>query len=659
MPQERFTIDNFDRGIIKRMDSGDIPYNAAIDSLNIDGDASDGELKGLPVAVTKTLGTTPASPSNLPSNLISGRLFEWIKTKDAKWNLVYADNGYLNIAKDFYGTAPDSHFGATAVATTATSMVVHNEEVRVANGVSTGIPTIPQWVGYCDYGQFGGSVLGWNSLSSVLFQVDPFAFGSDITISATAHSGTKVFDSAKIYYYTLTQVYDGLQESPIASRKTGGGASNYYDASASDADYVAILIQQTVATMPKRVTSIKLYRKEVDKTTGEESLWRLQKVFDTTKTVAYVDRAGSNQSWTGTTDKQITYLDNNTDILDSYESQTDIPETLASSDVYYSLNCHLNNYHFVANCVKTGIPEAAFLMFRSKQYSYDMFDWTADYLKLPTIPTALKAFNGKIWAFDENNIYRINPDGLYIEDITSGIGCLSQRSITITDYGMFWCDYKNAYMYDGQQIIPIGDAVRSDITSTTDWTGYAKSYTIGVQDKCPIVVFHAPKNMVMFIVPYHDPSTGRGRAWFYNVMKKRWDASSYLTECGGTSTGYGAFSGRNGEVYIANGSTLEEVFGGTNKRAWNWTSGALGFDAPSLDKIFYRPIMDSTTVTVTPVITYGKNRATPSSSLTTGEFISGGSYEKGKLLQLKITESTGYNNVVYSLSIILRKLYEL
>lgn len=655
MPQERFTIDNFDRGIIKRMDSGDIPYNAAIDSLNIDGDASDGELKGLPVAVTKTLGTTPASPSNLPSNLISGRLFEWIKTKDAKWNLVYADNGYLNIAKDFYGTAPDSHFGATAVATTATSMVVHNEEVRVANGVSTGIPTIPQWAGYCDYEQFGtAGSYGWLIDNAGLARP---VYTTNYEIGAVGHAGTSAFDSSYQYEYILSFVYDGVQESPLGTAQTN------WSMSGTNTDYVTITITlKNVANINKRVTAVKLYRREknlLSTDTPFSTLWRLQKVFDTTKTVAYVDRAGLSQSWTGTTDKQITYLDNNTDILDSYESQTGIPETLASSDVYYSLNCHLNNYHFVANCVKTGIPEAAFLMFRSKQYRYDMFDWTADYLKLPTIPTALKAFNGKIWAFDENNIYRINPDGLYIEDITSGIGCLSQRSITITDYGMFWCDYKNAYMYDEQQIIPIGDAVRSDITSTTDWTGYAKSYTIGVQDKCPIVVFHAPKNMVMFIVPYHDLLTGRGRAWFYNVMKKRWDASSYLTECGGTSTGYGAFSGRNGEVYIANGSTLEEVFGGTNKRAWNWTSGALGFDAPSLDKIFYRPIMDSTTVTVTPVITYGKNRATPSSSLTTGEFISGGSYEKGKLLQLKITESTGYNNVVYSLSIILRKLYEL
>ena len=79
----------------------------------------------------------------------------------------------------------------------------------------------------------------------------------------------------------------------------------------------------------------------------------------------------------------------------------------------------------------------------------------------------------------------------------------------------------------------------------------------------------------------------------------------------------------------------------------------------SINKIFYRPTIDGTSIISAPILTYGKDRATPTSPLTTGEFISGGNFEEGKLLQVKITEATGYGNSIYSLSITLRKTFEL
>ncbi|KKS58933.1 MAG: hypothetical protein UV26_C0034G0005 [candidate division WWE3 bacterium GW2011_GWF2_42_42] len=563
-----------DRLPINRADAEDIPDNAASDSNNIDGDAPEGYLQAIPTALTKS------NSNNLAQ---SSRLFSWIKTKNSKWHLVHVDSANINVMVDFYATTPTA--GITPLACVATSMVEHNEEVHVAVGTATiGTPTAPNWTGYCDYGQFGGATLEWKSLSAVLTR--PVST-SNYLVGLAGHTVTPPavtpFLADKIYHYNVSFVYDGVQESPMGAGYQSFSISTY----GANPDYVTVTITlYAVASLNPRVTGVKLYRREADPSTGlPTTLYRLQQEFNTTTSVAYVDRLGANQSWTGTTDKVITYVDNNTDVLSSYEEQTGIAETLISSDVYYTLNTDLNGFHFVAGCLKTGLPDASMMMFRSKQYRYDMFNWTNDHFKLPTVPTAMKAFNGKIWVFDENNTYRINPDGIYNEDTTSGIGCLSQRSIITTDYGMFWCDDKNAYWHDGEKIIPIGNAIKTDFGATAQWSGFACNYARGSQFLTTCVVFHAPKNYVLFIVPDHTGAVSN--VWAFHVQRQRWDKWLSFTQCGVTTSGFGAFSGRGGEVYVSTGvpsggsGLLVEALNGATWRSFYWTSKVFDFGQPA------------------------------------------------------------------------------
>ena len=51
--RERFAITDFNSGIINRADAEDILENTAIDSNNIDGDAPEGQLQAIPIALTK------------------------------------------------------------------------------------------------------------------------------------------------------------------------------------------------------------------------------------------------------------------------------------------------------------------------------------------------------------------------------------------------------------------------------------------------------------------------------------------------------------------------------------------------------------------------------------------------------------------------------
>jgi hypothetical protein len=129
LSQERFAITDFNSGIITRADAEDIPDNAASDSNNIDGDSQEGILQAISTSSVKSNSLATAS-----------RLFEWIKTSDAKYNLVHiahSTSSTIKVLTDFYGTPGDS---GISVATSATSMVSHNEEVHIANGNNGGSP---------------------------------------------------------------------------------------------------------------------------------------------------------------------------------------------------------------------------------------------------------------------------------------------------------------------------------------------------------------------------------------------------------------------------------------------------------------------------------------------------------------------------------------
>lgn len=644
MPNKVIDLRNFNYGIIKRADPMDIPLQAASDSNNIDGDATEGKLQAIPTAndVTAT------------KIIFNAKRGAWIIGSDNKWNFVYVSGitvNALQILKDFYGTPANQDL---SVAYNGYSFVVHNQECHIGCGQTNA----SQFVGYLPYGRFSGSAIGW-----IIAKIDldaPTAVNE--AISATPHAGTAAFDSLQEYDYTFSYVYDYTQESPLYS-----GWSSYTPATDGNADYVTIrLTVTTSASVPSRVTGIKIYRRIVNdvsvsfdaegynsKSVGAKGLYRLMKTYDLTLSTGWTV-AGAGY--------YIEFVDDNgstTPIGATYEQETGIAENITTSNLKYTLNCQCNNYLFASGCSKTGVPDASHMIFRSQAYRYDMFNWSAigTYLKLPTLPTAMVTFNNRVWAFDENNIYVINPDAMIVEETIFGIGCLSQRSVNVTPYGMYWCDEKNAYWHDGQKITPIGEGIKSDLNvSPNTWHGFPinYNYTTDAQDKRPIVVFSPAKSYILFIIPY-DTGTDVSNVWAWHVSKKRWDCWRVFTlDCGGT---FGAFTGKNGEVYAADGNTkLYDCFGGAGWRDFYWTSGELPKEEQGQTTEFYRPIMRNTSTTSAPVITYGIDAATPTTNLTSGEFKTGGVYEKGNTIQLKVTEATGYGNTVSNIEIVCRQM---
>lgn len=618
-------ITTFQYGIFSKSDAQDIPINSASDSDMIDGDRYDGKLGGW---------TTSSNYNALGFDCHNSA---WIKRTDSKWDLIYNTTAGIKIIKDFYGTPAAS---SVTTAYNAPSIVVQNLAAHIGvRSDSTYLALIPQWIGWITYGQFGGAAPSATELSNYNAELTQptNAAGNAYVSSVTKHAGTSIFDETKIYEYTTSHVYDGYQESPLNSTVVT------YTPAGDNGDYVSIVVTiATISSLNDRVNAVKVYRREKDTTTGNYTLWRKIATLDITGTTGTTER-GEAFTWGGTTTRTTTITDYLTYVGATYEEETGMPETLTSSMVYYQLATDINNYMFVANAWKTGIPDASRYLFRSKAYRYDMFDWSNDYVVLPTIPLAMKSFSGRLFVWDENNTYIINPETLEKEEDIQGAGCLSMRSVTVTEYGMFWCDKKNAYHHDGSQLRVISEPIKStDVTK--DWHGFTYKYSTvpaTLYSYTPITVFCSAKNIVMFIIP--DSGVSYINIWAYNVVKKRWDKGENFEAAGNTS---GAVVGRQGEVYLGNGTNyIVKLFATATSRTWTWYSQQMVLESAGQKKAYYHLIVDYTGTVGT--IQYSIDNGSNWSSLTNTTEIKdvSGNWEKQKTLKVKLSGTGIVNNI--------------
>lgn len=76
---------------------------------------------------------------------------------------------------------------------------------------------------------------------------------------------------------------------------------------------------------------------------------------------------------------------------------------------------------------------------------------------MPFVPKALASFEGRVYAFEANKMLRINPEGLFVEDEHLGAGTHISTGVLSTAYGLFFVNEENIFVYDGRQVIPIGE----------------------------------------------------------------------------------------------------------------------------------------------------------------------------------------------------------
>ena len=338
----------------------------------------------------------------------------------------------------------------------------------------------------------------------------------EISFTAKAHAyvGTDLFQvpfkysdeiGKELYRYKINLVYDGHQDSPISNfyQEINISDTNVRYAVESDGNYEASAISITINLhkpeyFSKRITHIRLWKSIVplgDAGPGDDEY------FSVPSSYTLVDTIELKNNW-NVTDEGVTGYNNASvdlgliasytcvdtgKIGPSYEAYTGLPEDIRISQPNYTLSTELNGFLYIANCKHPSFEDASNLVFRSQLDKFNMFDWTRDFVSIPSTPKAITSFNGRVIVWDFNNMYLINPNNLYIEDFFEGTGCLGKNAFARTETGICFADEENIYIYDGRQISQIGiPIVKSNI--------YGKSISWSDRDSdYPTIVKYEPE----------------------------------------------------------------------------------------------------------------------------------------------------------------------
>ena len=406
--------------------------------------------------------------------------------------------------------------------------------------------------------------------------------GSMLRINATSITNTSTFANSTRYFYKVSFIYDGYQESSLTP-------SIHIDSDGDATGESFEISVQVSASVNKRVSHVVIYR--ADSGTNTDAL----KPTGFYRQVAYIPL--SDPKWSiGSVFNEYIYLDTNDINGISYEASSGLPEGLIKVTPNYALSTQLNYIHYVA---KLNFPllgkSLSNYMLKSMPYNFDQFDWTKDVLKLPSTPTAIIAFNGRIYAFDENNTYKIEPNNLYIEDTFNGIGCLGQDSAVVTEYGMFYCDINGIYMHDGVKPIDIGVPIAQPNGTQAD--SFVWSNLLFEGRSAPKMAFDPKRKSILITALADNVPSFQSFIWAYNILKQRWDIITLVETNELNIYPYRADAitaihvDLKGNILASAesaqaGHFLYKLFASSNKRKFLWRSKKIDMGDISVDKAF-------------------------------------------------------------------------
>jgi hypothetical protein len=438
------------------------------------------------------------------------------------------------------------------------------------------------------------------------------------TTAADHENDTTVEQARAKYFWKTSYVYDGYQESPLTTYTTpstglAGGAPNFD----------VTLTYTGINDLEPRITHINLYRASNTDLSKDEP----EGFFRLVKSIPLDDKG-----WDVSAEEASYLVKDIKSATVAYDARTGISEVVPHTSINYGLSTEINSMLIIGRGKLEEIDDVEQYLFKSKVHNYDIFDWTEDLLKLPRVPTALASFSGRIYAFDENNTYRINPSGFYIEDTFEGVGCIGPKAVITTEFGMFFCDDTNIYLHNGTNAAPIGDSIaRGD--DNYAWQNRDTSFV-------PIVGFEPKRGS--FLVFFKPTGVSGYFVWAYNLARKRWDLwefhDTYVPQC--------VIAGPNGEVYVGTDKLILHYLAGTDHRTWEYQTKEITLGADTQDKRFYK-IKKIGTAT----LTYGVNDSTPVQTLTDEKLQT--AHKKSKSIKIR---ATSQNGEVDSLGIVYRRL---
>ena len=400
-----------------------------------------------------------------------------------------------------------------------------------------------------------------------LADVSTYTYSNSLIALTSGNTGLiDEFPNGADVKYKATLLYDGYQEGPLPlffyKFKINGGKESM--------NVTASISAASTSLLSPRATHIVIYRKN-----SISELYRMVKQISLKR-----------EDWQ-LTDKgnfEYSFVDNGR--LGSYEALSGVAESSTDTSLNYELSAQLNDYLFVAKAYHKDIKKnGSKYIFRSQNSKFSVFDVTKDYAILPSVPTALAAFNGKLYAFDKSNTYRINPESMVVEDHFEGIGCLGPKGFSVTEYGMCFADANNIYLHDSTKPTPIGQ----NILSVSLYEGWQIGWQEAVKKSLeygqePLVFFDGQSTSFVCLVLGscdHQCSNTVSRAWAYSILRNRWD----YWEAPQSNT---AVQGDNGDILLSDGSFLYNYRDSSYKKEWRWRTKKIVADKHTSTKRFHR-----------------------------------------------------------------------
>jgi len=613
MPREVISISKFG-GMVTNPEAGDIPHNTAEWAKDIDPNHK-GKLKGIPINGAAYTANSAEMPDATES--------DWIKYEvsgASKWDLVYIDgeDDDIKVVEDFYAAEasrtltdlgePSDPGKCVRTFNNAAQIGLGNEsadEPLVVYRLLSAKRTFDDEhkLGVADVFDAGLKLENGYLINN--------ASGVDSvtgeTFSWTTAAG--YFQANIMYGWGISLVYGGLQESDLQT---------FFDSDTNESSEFTMKIiaheaYETPASWDSRITAIKIYRAESSDDTWQNlGLHRLVRTID-------IDDDGTEDYSTGwvrdaaTNHMTLNFTDTGgyPEGGATYEEETGIAETLENAYVNYHFNEVGGGYHWMANCY-VNVPEASTAsadwnryIFRSKKFRPNMVDWSKDFFVLPEIPTALIWYLDRLYAFSENNTYRIHPELLTIEDTFEGVGCTNRSAVTVTEFGMFFCNRQGCYRLVNNQMDVISDAIRTDgdVVGNVGWKSFAVD-TLDNANKLGRFITLYDANMRMILFMGNSSGAASFTAMAFHLPTQSWRELT-CAEGGATQplldTKSGAFTGKDGEIYFSGTTYLTPLMTGATSSAYDWVSKIFDLGEPSQEKSWNKVIWGVATGTITAV----------------------------------------------------------
>lgn len=413
-------------------------------------------------------------------------------------------------------------------------------------------------------------VIGYMHLNSSLGQLYGANAGGTVSITSNSDTGVLLDDAGSASSYTWQEAMrdwntddndlpaDGLYkvQFPFRVRITTGGSDQ---------------------TIPRRVTGYNIFRAEVP------GFWSDLPIFDSSLMPAvpdpqFISFIGINDSgWSAAaagsgaedfdksteTYRTFTFTDEYPGNVETFSSKAGYPSTREHMQLHYGVSCISGAYHIVGRCWHPSLQEVESLIFRSKPFKFDTFDWVDDVLALPSEVNALVSYGQRVLAFASARTFVINPASLDIEEEWEGIGCPARKSAVVTDMGVFWADNSNIYWFDGARVEKIGGQVlRNQYSTEASWLDRNTSYV-------PVLAYDARYDSV--IVGY-TTAGGNAGALKFHVATQRW---TYVT-FSAAGPFYCGMQSPSGYAYMSLDNTATptwySLFTNATKRSWSWVS---------------------------------------------------------------------------------------